>query len=72
MVYYTVPVQKMSLTELLQKVLENIDRLREENEELVKQVTSQMEEISQLQDEKVTLQAEVKRLLPFEVEVRCA
>ena len=65
-------VQKMSLTQLLQKVLENIDRLRAENEEFVAQIATQKEEISQLEDDKAALNAEVQRLLPYELEVLCS
>jgi predicted RNase H-like nuclease (RuvC/YqgF family) len=61
----------MSLTEMLQKVLDNIDRLQVQNEELVKEVTQQIQEITQLKDEKASLEAEVQRLWPFELEV-CA
>ena len=63
-------VQKMTLTQLLQKVLEDIDRLRAENEEFVNQIAIKEKEISQLQDEKAALEAEVQRLLPYEIEVR--
>lgn len=62
-------LQKMSLTELLQKVLENIDRLRTENEDLTEKVATQAQQITQIEEEKAVLEGEVQRLLLFELEV---
>lgn len=60
----------MSLTEMLQKVLENIERLRLENIDLTKTVAEQKERISELQDEVAAVEVELQRLRPFEQEVR--
>jgi tRNA nucleotidyltransferase (CCA-adding enzyme) len=62
-------VQKMSLTELLRTVLEQIDRLREENEEYQGIVADLQDQVGALMRERQGLQAEVKRLVPYELKV---
>jgi tRNA nucleotidyltransferase (CCA-adding enzyme) len=59
----------MSLTELLRTVLEQIDRLREENEEYQGIVADLQDQVGALMRERQGLQAEVKRLVPYELKV---
>jgi hypothetical protein len=63
-------MQKMTLAEMLQRVLQSIDRLRGENEALLEDVAAKAQAISQLHSDNAALQAHVQRLLPFELEAR--